>query len=33
MIINETNYFRIWYNKLSEGDKLKFKDLIKEKRI
>ena len=32
-VINETYYFRIWYNKLSEGDKLKFKELIKEKRI
>ena len=32
-VINETYYFRIWYNKLSEEDKLKFKELIKEKRI
>ena len=32
-VINETYYFKIWYNKLKEEDKLKFKELIKEKRI
>ena len=32
-VINETYYFRIWYNKLNEEDKKKFKELIKEKRI
>lgn len=32
-VINETYYFKIWYNKLSEEDKIKFKELIKEKRI
>ena len=32
-VINETYYFRIWYNKLNNEDKIKFKELIKEKRI
>ena len=32
-VINEIYYFRIWYNKLKEEEKIKFKELLKEKRI
>ena len=32
-VINETYYFKIWYNKLNEEDRRKFKELVKEKRI
>ena len=32
-VINETYYFRIWYYKLNEEDRKKFKELVKEKRI